>query len=66
MSNHTCSARPLPTCKTSIVVTATLFTLFKANTKETTQDVLALNMVNIVAVTTILVLHVSNSRSDHV
>ena len=31
MSNHTCSDRPLPTCKTSIVVTATIFTLFKAN-----------------------------------
>ena len=31
MSNHTCSDRPLPTCKTSIVVTATIFTLYKAN-----------------------------------
>ena len=31
MSNHTCSDRPFPTCKTSIVVTATIFTLFKAN-----------------------------------
>ena len=39
MSNHTCSDRPLPTCKTSIVVTATIFTLFKANTKETTKEV---------------------------
>ena len=28
MSNQTCSARPLPTCKTSIVVSATIF---KAN-----------------------------------
>ena len=26
MSNHTCSDRPLPTCKTSIVVVATIFT----------------------------------------
>ena len=32
MSNHTCSDRPLPTCKTSIVVTATIFTVFKADT----------------------------------
>ena len=31
MSNHTCSDRPLPTCKTSIVVTATMIILFKAN-----------------------------------
>ena len=28
-----------PTCTTSIVVTATTFTLFKANTKETTKEV---------------------------
>ena len=70
MSNHTCSDRPLPTCKTSI---ATIFTLFKANTKETTKEVarrrhlciLALNTVNIVAVTTIIVLHVGNGRSEH-
>ena len=34
MSNHTCSDRPLPTCKTSIVVTATICTLFKANTQS--------------------------------
>ena len=44
------------------VVTATTFALFKANTKETTKEVarriLALNRVNVVAVTTILVLHV--------
>ena len=39
MSDHTCSDPPLPTCKTSIVVTATIFTLFKANTKETTKEV---------------------------
>ena len=32
MSNRTCSDRPSPTCKTCIVVTATIFTLFKANT----------------------------------
>ena len=38
MSNHTCSDRPLPTCKASIVVTAMIFTLFKANTKETTKE----------------------------
>ena len=31
MSNHICSDRPLPTCKTSIVVTATIFIIFKAN-----------------------------------
>ena len=76
MSNHTCSYRPLPTCKRSIVVAATLFTSFKANTQETTKEVaaakgrhlciLALNKVNIVAVTTILVLHVGNGRSEHV
>ena len=71
MSNHTCSDRPLPTCKASIVVTGTIFTLFKANTKETTKEVarpniLALNRVNIVAVTTILVLHVGNGLSEHV
>ena len=57
MSNHT-----------SFVVTAMIFTIFKANTKETTTEVgrpkarhlcmLALNRVNIAAVTTILVLHV--------
>ena len=35
MSIHTWSGRPLPTWKTSIVVTATIFILFKANTKET-------------------------------
>ena len=39
MSNHTCSNRILPTCKASILVTATIFTLFKANTKETTKEV---------------------------
>ena len=31
-SNRTCSDRPLPTCKTSIVLTATIFTFAKANT----------------------------------
>ena len=53
---------------TSIVITATTFTLFEANTKETAQEVasngchlcvLALTRVNVVAVTTILVLHVA-------
>ena len=64
------------------MVTATIFTLFKANTKETTKEVarpkaatsfvvaakgrhlciLALNNVNVVAVTTILVLHVGVIR----
>ena len=39
MSNHTCSDRPLPTRKTSIVVIATIFTLFKTNTKETAKEV---------------------------
>ena len=38
-SDHTCSDRPLPTCKTSFVVTATIFAPFKANTKETTKEV---------------------------
>ena len=28
-----------PTCETSIAITATTFTLFKANTKETTKEV---------------------------
>ena len=54
----------------TIVVTATTFTLFKANTKETTKEVappcIGLNMVNITAVTTILALHVGNGRSEHV
>ena len=70
----------------SIMVTATIFTLFKANTKVAAVGahhkrggaafgratsfevsfVLALNKVNIVAVTTILVLHVGNDRSEHV
>ena len=56
------------------MVTAAILTLFKANAKETTKEVarpkaappllwcslciLALNRVNVVAVTTILVLHV--------
>ena len=62
MSDHTCSGRPLPTCKTSIVVTATILTLFKANTKEITKEVA---QPNIEASTTILVLHVSNGRSEH-
>ena len=54
---------------------AIIITLFKANTKEATKKVarpkaapplfiLALNKVNIVAVTTILVLHVGNGRSE--
>ena len=72
MSNQTCSDRPLPTCKTSIVVTDTIFTLFKSNPQNHTRGgaacgratsfvvsfVLALNRVNVVAVTTILALHV--------
>ena len=76
MSDHTCSDRPLPTCKASIVVTAMIFTLFKDNTKETIKEVVAaegrhlrilpLNRINIVAVTTILALHVGNGRSEHV
>ena len=59
------SDRPLPTYKTSIVVTVTIFTSFKANTKETTKEV-ARPKVNIVAVTTILVVHVGNGQSEHV
>ena len=31
MANYTCLGRPLPTCKTSIVRTAAIFSLFKAN-----------------------------------
>ena len=69
MSNHTCSDRPLPICKTSIVVIATIFTLFKANiqggatfgraTSFVVSFALALNRMNIVAITTILVLHIA-------
>ena len=74
MSNHTCSDRTLPTCKASIVVTATIFILFEANTKDSFVvaaegrhlRILALNRVNIVAVTTILAFHVGNGRSEHV
>ena len=52
-----------PTCKTRIVVTATTVTLIKANTQSRGTSfvvpfVLALNRVNVVTVTTILVLHV--------
>ena len=39
MSNHTCSDTPLLTCTTSIVVTATIFALFKANTQDITKEV---------------------------
>ena len=39
MSNHTCSDRLLPTCKTTIVVIATIFTLLKVNAKQTTKEV---------------------------
>ena len=58
----------LPTYKTSIVLTATIITLFKATAKEITKEVarpkaatfvVALNRVNIVAVNTVLVLHLS-------
>ena len=78
MSNHICSDRPLPARKTIIVIAATILTLFKANTKEGTKEVarlaadtttfciLALNKVSIIAITTILVLHVGNGRSEHV
>ena len=75
ISDHTCADRPLPTCKTSIVVAAAIFTLFKANTQRwwplaatsfVVSFVLAFNKVNIVALTTMLVLHVGNGRSDHV
>ena len=78
MSNHTCSDRPLPTCKASNVVIAAIFAFFKTSlqrwrplaaiTKEVARPmaaplllvsfVLALNRVNVVAVTTILVLYV--------
>ena len=84
MSNHTCSDRPLPIWKTSIVVTAWIFTLFEANTKVAAcgrqhkragaafgratsfvvSSVMALNRVNVVAVTTILVFHVGNGQSE--
>ena len=80
ISNHTCSDRPLPTYKTSIVVTATIFTVFKADIQRwrpaaaTKKEVArpsaapllfvvffveAVNIVNIVAVNTVLVLHLS-------
>ena len=39
ISNRTFSDRPLPTCKRSVVVTATIFTSSKANKKETTVEV---------------------------
>ena len=39
LSNHTCADGPLSTCKASIAVTATIFTVFKANAKETTKEV---------------------------
>ena len=54
------------------MVTATIFNVCKANiqngraTSFVVSFVLALNMVNIVAVTTILVLHVGNGQSGHV
>ena len=38
-SLHTCPDRPIPKCKTSIVVTATIIALFKANTEDTTEEV---------------------------
>ena len=41
ISNHICSDRPLPTCKTSIVVTAKIFAVFNADEKETTKEVVA-------------------------
>ena len=76
MSNHTFSDRPLPTCKASILVTANRFTYsqpiyeggatFGRATSFVVSFVLALKKVNIVAVTTILVLHVENVRSEHV
>ena len=55
------SRRPvLPTCKTSIALTVTIFTLFKTITTET-NFVMALNRINIVAVTAIRVLHVGKT-----
>ena len=56
------------------MVTATIFTLFKAYTKVAADGrhdkrggaVLALSGVNIVTVATILVFHVGNGRSKHV
>ena len=64
MSNHTCLDRPLPTYKASIAVTATIFIIFKAKGRHLC--ILALNRVNIVAVNTILALHVDDGRSEHV
>ena len=69
MSNHTCSDRPLPKCKISIVVTATIFTLFKANIRRPRHlfccggrrpppSYIGLNRINIGAVTTVLALSV--------
>ena len=56
-------------CKTCIVLAATIFTSFNANIKETTKRHLcrlALNKVNVVAVTTILVLQVGVGQSEQV
>ena len=83
MPNHTCSDRPLPTCKTSIVVFCYDIYLIQSQYTKVAQHkrggaalsratsfvvsfVLALNKINIVAVTTMLVFHVGNGRSDHV
>ena len=62
-SKRPCCPGAGPTCKTTIVVTATTFTLFKPTSFVVAANgrqlcILASNRVNVVAVTTILVLHV--------
>ena len=60
----------LPTCKTRIALTATIFNLFKANTKKITNEVarpqaatfvLAFDRVNIVAINAILDSHIGKT-----
>ena len=72
MSNHSCSARPLPTCKASIVVTATMFTIFKPiyeggaaigrATSFAVSSVVVMNRVDVVALNAIFALRLSKTR----
>ena len=87
MSDHTCSDRPLPTCKDKycgncydIYFIQSQYTkvaafgrhhkrggaAFGLATSFVVPFVWTLNKVNIVAVTTLLVLHVGKGRSEHV
>ena len=56
--NRTCSNRPLPTCKASIVVTATIFTLFKVNIRRWRPSAFGLNMCDWTSCSSPLGLHV--------